>query len=154
MTGNFNNPMTSKTDLASTTILHLMSVTAIAPKPYYPDPTTEPITKFNAVDASSEDVYTTPLPVASTGTASTNWEPVIPTPSSEWTDVPQLWGTPDWGVGAQKSTVDIWTTAMGAAWKNGLGADGALESSAPGDLLKGFEAYYMAAPLMTVAAAA
>jgi hypothetical protein len=148
-TGNYSNATTSKTDHAFTTILHLTPVTAYAPKPYYPNATTEAITRFNVIDARPRDVYQTPLPVSRTNAPSKTWDPVVPTPTTKWTDVPKLWQTLDRSVAAQTTTVDVWTKVMGAAWKNALDAGDPLISKAPENLMKGFDAYVMAVPLTT-----
>jgi hypothetical protein len=147
--GNFAGPLLSNTDLKDTTILHMLGLTVIAPKPYYPDGTTEPITKFNVVDASSEDVFTEEPTFGPMDTVNASWYPVVPTAPDEWTQVPKLWAVPD-SMGAQQTTVDTWVSAMG--WGVNTSADKkvALNGQAPPKLIQGFYSYIMAAPLMTV----
>lgn len=120
----------------------MMGVTVIAPKPYWPPPTVEPLAPFNVSDASSQDVLAQ-LPAAPLDAASTAWQAQAPPDPDAWARVPQYWAAP---AVAPSDSVAAWALAMG--WK---ATD--LTADAPADLVADFDAYVMAVPQMTVAVA-
>jgi hypothetical protein len=121
----------------------MLAVTGIAPKPYYPSATTEPLAAFSVAEASSEEVLPDHPQVARPLSASDDWSPVEPADPDEFTEVPASWKSPTY---PQGHTWVLWARAM--QWTYKATAKG-MDALAPEKLVDSFDGYFMAAPLMT-----
>jgi hypothetical protein len=120
----------------------MLSVTVTAPAPYWPGPHLERLAAFDAADASSQAVIDHLLPAAPLAAADKAWQPQTPEPPDAWARVPAAWAAPPV---APAGTVAAWAEVMGWA-----GVDVPV-GEAPPELVRDFEAYFMAVPRMTVA---
>lgn len=124
-----------KSDKVSTSLM--MGVLVTAPGPKLSD---EKIKKYRFEEAMLQDVFSPPLkamPFPEVKASSTNWLPLKPLAADgQWVAVKEAWGK-ELG---QDESMD--------AWKRGFGWDNTLLGHGPPVLLKSFDEFYMAAPLL------
>lgn len=116
----------------------MMGVTITAPGPILSD---DKIKEFRFEEAMLQDVFSPPLkarPFPEVKASSTNWLPLKPLPADgQWGAVKEAWGK-ELG---QDESID--------AWKRGFGwLEDKLLGHGPPVLLKNFDEFYMAAPLL------
>ncbi|MCJ1355364.1 MAG: hypothetical protein MMC33_005355 [Icmadophila ericetorum] len=104
------------------------------------------IAPFNAADAMSEIIDTATFqPLAP---VSPSLRPVQPVAADEWTKVPQLWEK--LGAAQQDGGVSFWAVQ---AWVGAMGwvvPDEGIGARVPGQLVGGFDDYYLAPPMVSV----